>query len=183
VIALRDDGDHPVWRIGNLAAPRIARRAVIGREGPAPARAPQVDPRPSLRGGVWLFLDAGSPVSIEQLQRPDRRQLRQMYAALMRDVQGASLDRIADQLGSAHPGLGEESSTRREVRTGRQLWRRLPAWPWSWFDADGRPPPDWLAAGPDPVIAAALATWATGKPVLAARPRALASHGARHDIG
>lgn len=89
-----------------------------------------------------------------------------MYAALMRDIGGASYDRIAEQLGSRKPGFTEDSATRARVREGRRLWRMLPAWPWSWFDR-GMPPRDWATAGPDPQLAAALTTWATGHPVLA----------------
>jgi hypothetical protein len=97
----------------------------------------------------------------------------------MRDIQGSSPGEIVDALGSfpvdehgvAHPELGrrsgfsDENAARRAVRNGRQLWRRLPAWPWSWFDARGQPPDNW-ETGPDETLAAALESWMTGAPVL-----------------
>lgn len=157
-----------VWRIENLAAPRIEWLATRSAGGPVAVPAPRFDPRPHFHDRVWLALETFHPVALEQLQRRDRRQLRHMYTALMRDIQGASLDQIADQLGKRHPGFTEARAVRREVREGRLLWRQLLAWPWSWFGPGGTPPRDWRTVGPDAALAAAFKTWLTGKPELAA---------------
>ena len=52
------------------------------------------------------------------------------------------------------------------VRKRRLMWRRLPAWPWSWFGPNGRPPDGWWNRTSDATVAAAFKTWATDTPVL-----------------
>jgi len=180
-LVMRLRGQRPVWRIGNLAAPGIEWLAAPGPDGPIAVRPLEVDRdrRPYFRAGTLLALETDEPLAFELLQPAERKQLRSMYAAIMRDVQGSSLDEIVDALGAefvdehgvAHPefgkrpGFADQSAARRQVRAGRELWRRLPAWPWSWFP-DGKPPRDWRTAGPDAILAAALESWVTSHPIL-----------------
>ncbi len=181
-LVMRLRGSRPVWRVGNLAAPRIEWVTVAGPGGPTAARPLEADRdrEPYFRPGVLLALESNfEPLAIKRLQPDERKDLRKMYAALMRDVQGSSPGEIVDALGAefvdergvAHPefgkrpGFADESAARRQVRAGRELWHQLPAWPWSWFPS-GKPPRDWRTAGPDATLAAALASWATGRPIL-----------------
>lgn len=167
-LVMRLRSSRPVWRVGDLAAPRIE---WVAAPGPIAIRPLEIDRdrRPYFRHGALLALETNfEPLVIEQLQPDERKQLRKMYAALMRDVQGSSLETIMDELGGERPGFADEAAARRQVAAGRRLWRRLPAWPWSWFGTNGRPPGDWRTAGPDATLAAALASWATDRPTLPA---------------
>jgi hypothetical protein len=173
IVELRHAG-RPVWRIWSTIAPRIELVAIRDPETGEPVLyrplAVDQDRRPYFKRRALLWLETREPAALEQLQSHDRNQLRQLDAALMRDLHGRSYDEIAN--GLRFRGDDCERSARRAVMVGRKLWPRLCAWPWCYWGPDGRPPADWLKLGADATLAAAFETWATGVPVLPAERRA-----------
>jgi hypothetical protein len=182
LIAERRREGRPVWRVWSNMAPRIEFVAVPDLEMGEPVLyrplAVDQDRRPYFNRRALLWLETHEPTALEQLQSHDRNQLRQLDAALMRDLHGRSYDAIATGLGyTKRDSMGRvqvdgERAARRAVQAGRKLWPRLCAWPWWYWGADGKPPADWRERGADTTLAAAFDTWATGVPVLSAERRA-----------
>lgn len=151
VMELRREG-VPVWRIGPFAAPRVDRLFPLGDA--------HIDYTSFFRPGALRVLEAHDRGAFAHLGRRERDQLRDLHAAILRDIGGSSEEMIAEEMG----GYSDERAVRRAVSRGRKKWRRLPVWPWSWFGPDGRPPDDWRSKGPGPELRSAFALWATGEP-------------------
>jgi hypothetical protein len=154
-----------VWRVYSLVVPRLQLVAVRDPDtgGPILYRplTANRDARPYFRSRVLLYLETAEPAALQLLEAHDRVELRQLTAAALRDIWGRRNDYIASKLGHRY-----DRTARSDVADGRKLWPHLCAWPWSEW-SEGKPPPTWWKSGPDPTLAAALQTWATGEPVLA----------------
>jgi hypothetical protein len=148
----------PVWRLGSCLVPRV----------------PYVHlPDDVLKPRVQLVLETGSTVlAWSQLGKHDWTQVRRLQLAVLADLYGQSKEEIEKRVVPAPAPAAlrrpkqvadDANITRpigRDLQIGRDLWRRLPAWPWSWFDANGRPPEDWDKSGPGPELVLAFNTWA-----------------------
>jgi hypothetical protein len=165
LISERRRNGRSAWRLGPNIAPRIELVAVRDPEtGNAMLHRPPAvdqDRRPYFHPRVLLWLETQEPLALEQLKKHDRVETRRLAAAVMCDLHARSFGDIAYEL--AYP---DESRARERVKEGRKLWPRLCAWPWSYWEPDGRPPDDWRERGADATLTAAFETWATGAPVL-----------------
>lgn len=133
---------EPVWRMGPLAAPKLL---------PVTAAASYQERRNAwsvyFRPKALVALETDEILAYRQLDPHDLSQVRSMFIAMERDIAGATLDAIVERFPGAK-GLTDDRAARRAVKKGRELWSRVPAWPWALFD-DGKPPANWRT---EPVV-------------------------------
>jgi hypothetical protein len=132
---LISEAGRPKWRAGAFAAPRITAIA-HGEPGSDPTLLGplgiDLDRRPYFRERVLFWLETEHPTAWVRLSHDDRAEVNCLAAAVARDPWGWTNAEILD-VGSWQ----NEKTAREAVKHGRRLWRRLPAWPWRWWDTEG----------------------------------------------
>ncbi|HEY4896451.1 MAG TPA: hypothetical protein VII01_10210 [Solirubrobacteraceae bacterium] len=126
----RDEG-RPVWHVtDHVVVPRLYWTVQGSRPNVSPAQLPRT---------VLIFLKTGDPdASLAIKAKSEARVLDRLTAAVMRDVLTLTPEHITDCLGYKNRG-----EAKKLAREGRELWRRLGAWPW-WDFGEGL---DTLRAG------------------------------------
>jgi len=142
ILAVQNDG-RPVWQIEDIVIPRLTRVAYGPQQRgdyalvqPA-EEASNARGRPFLRPQLAAVLDCQNVDSFQQLlAKPSARtQARHLSAAAFHDVLGWPLagkpgrpftETIAHHLEFE----GGRRSASDAVESGRELWRKLAAWPW-----------------------------------------------------
>jgi hypothetical protein len=163
IAELRRDG-RPAWRLGPIIAPKIEYAADRDPETGEPILyRPWAIDQAFFRPQVLLWLETYHAGVYRQFSRQDRVQTWKIAAAAMRDLHACSYDEIADNFRYV-----DVRTARRRVAEGRELWFRLCAWPWCYWEPNGRPPASWREQGADATLAASFQTWATGVPILPA---------------
>ena len=98
-------------------------------------------PRLSLlkRPGFWLrpALERALEDGWAEMSPHDWTQHRRLLAAVYRDVEGDSVERVAERL-----NYGDARSAQRLAAEGRSLLWSMQAWPWACWSG-GRPPSGW----------------------------------------
>ncbi|MEJ7804017.1 MAG: hypothetical protein WKH68_11715 [Candidatus Limnocylindria bacterium] len=142
ILAAQNDG-RPVWQLEDVVIPRLKQVAYGPQQrGDYALVTPAEEAwnargRPFLRPQLAAVLDCQSVDSFQQLlAKPSARiQARHLSAAAFHDVLGWPLagkpgvpftETIAHHLGLD----GGRRSASQAVESGRELWRKLAAWPW-----------------------------------------------------
>ena len=172
-LALRIDracrADRPGWQIsaippdrdrGRVWAPSL--RIVRFDENNAEV-CPEVEPLEAvLPAGLALLLETRHRLAWNALGRRDLAVGRFLQAAALRDLLNLQIaSKRTDATVAAVCGYDNERHTHRALEHGRDLWRRLGAWPWWYFDR-GKPPENWEAGTYSSVLRRAFLTWETG---------------------
>jgi hypothetical protein len=96
------------------------------------------------------------------LSKEDRKRCSDLFVAAIHDILGVQ----GNDLWGPFPGGVEyksERAVKRAGKRGRDLWRRLGAWPWAHFSDDSTPPQDWWTGGADTHIQRVYEIWRTGR--------------------
>ena len=114
-----------------------------------------------------VAIESMNPDAVEKANSNSRAraQLRQLYAAALRDVAGLLLysrdpnrQAIGGPLGG-QLGLSDRSASQRTVRAGRRLWPTLAAWPWWGASTSSLGAFNWWT---DPTVLERFAVWQSG---------------------
>lgn len=120
-------------------------------------------PTPDFEGlspRLAVALETRHRLALAQLSTHDLATGNRLYAAALRDIVRLEDEEIADVCCWA--GNHAARTARDAYREGRQVWRRLAAWPWLEFASDAHPPSSWRQGDMPRKLTRSLETWATG---------------------
>lgn len=173
-IAEAVQGGRPGWGIGEMPddydlALYVPRATQIRRrlDGPGfdilwePAR----PPRRLVSDWLEVLLSGDGTtrqVAARNLTTTDRQRCSDLFVAAIHDILGVQ----GRNLWGPFPGgveYGSERAVKRAGERGRDLWRRLGAWPWAHFADGPTPPQSWWEQGASPYLQRVYEIWLTGR--------------------